>query len=114
MAEETYQEVVDKIKEEKDEKDETPPGLERSETVIEENDENETTELVLETKPIEKVSMKKNNLHVGLNYEIRLHVLNVIKSYHDIVTNTHTVNSVKVNRINQHQWKKKKKKKSKK
>ena len=32
MTEETYQEVVDKIKEEKDEKDETPPGLERSET----------------------------------------------------------------------------------
>ena len=62
MTEETYQDVVDKIKEEKEEKDELPqppPGLEKSETVIEENDENETTELVLETKPVEKVSMKK-------------------------------------------------------
>ena len=61
MAEETYQEVVDKIKEEKDEKDELPqppPGLEIGGTVIEENEDNETTD-VLETKPMEKVSMKK-------------------------------------------------------
>ena len=61
MTEETYQEIVDKIKEEKDEKDELPqppPALERSETVTEENEDNETTD-VLETKPVEKVSMKK-------------------------------------------------------
>ena len=61
MTEETYQDVVDKVKEEKEEKDELPqppPGLERSETVTEEGDDNETTD-ELETKPMEKVSMKK-------------------------------------------------------
>ena len=59
MTEETYQDVVDKIKEEKEEKDELPSELEKSETVIEENDDNEKTDLGLETTPVEKVAMKK-------------------------------------------------------
>ena len=64
MAEETYQEVADKIKEnelEKDEVPEPPPSLERSETVTEENEENETTD-ELETKPVDKVAMKKKQI----------------------------------------------------
>ena len=61
MAEETYQDVADKVKENevgKVEVPEPPPSLERSETVIEENEENETTD-ELETKPVEKVAIKK-------------------------------------------------------
>jgi len=49
MTEETYQEVVDKISE-----DEIPPGLDRCETI-----EEETTDFELETKPLEKIAMKK-------------------------------------------------------
>ena len=61
MAEETYQEVVDKIKDDEGEKDETPPpGLDKCETIVEEEkEENETTDLELEVKPVEKVAMKK-------------------------------------------------------
>ena len=61
MAEETYQDVVDKVKENevgKVEVPEPPPSLERSETVIEENEENETTD-ELETKTIRKSSNEK-------------------------------------------------------
>ena len=50
MTEETYQDVVDKIKAEKEEKDELPPPppeLEKSETVIETNDENETSAMTI-------------------------------------------------------------------
>jgi len=49
MTEETYQEVVDKISE-----DEIPPGLDKCETI-----EEETTDFELETKPVEKIAMKK-------------------------------------------------------
>ena len=63
MAEETYQDVVDKIKEDEREKDEIPeqpPGLEKCETIVEEEkEENETTDFELEVKPIEKVALKK-------------------------------------------------------
>ena len=49
MTEETYQEVVDKISE-----DEIPPELDKCETI-----EEETTDFELETKPVEKIAMKK-------------------------------------------------------
>ena len=59
MAEESYQEVVDKISENpvgevvKDEE------LEKLEIIEEEKGENETTDFESETKPVEKVAMKK-------------------------------------------------------
>ena len=62
MAEESYQEVVDKISENPVEevvKDEVPNpkgDFEKCETIEEEN---ETTDFELETKPVEKVAMKK-------------------------------------------------------
>ena len=65
MAEESYQEVVDNIIENEVVKDEIPtqreepPGLEKCETIEEEKEENETTDFKLETKPLEKVAMKK-------------------------------------------------------
>jgi len=62
MAEETYQDVVDKIKDEEEKKDEileSPPEQKTCETIVEEKEENETTDLELETKPVEKVAMKK-------------------------------------------------------
>jgi len=43
MAEETYQEVVDKIKDEEEKKDEIleqPPELKKCETIVEEKEEN--------------------------------------------------------------------------
>ena len=49
MTEETYQEVVDKISE-----DDIPPELDKCETI-----EEETTDFELETKPVEKVAVKK-------------------------------------------------------
>ena len=55
MTEETYQEVVDKISEnEIPTQRETPPGLDKCETI-----EEETTDFELETKPMEKIAMKK-------------------------------------------------------
>ena len=60
MAEETYQEVVDKIKGEEGEKDDVKEVKEKCETIVEEEkEENETTDLGLETKPVEKVAMRK-------------------------------------------------------
>ena len=62
MADETYQEVVDKISENPVEevvKDEVPNPKGDFETIEEEKEENETTEFELETKPVEKVAMKK-------------------------------------------------------
>ena len=66
MAEETYQEIVDKIKDKEVKKDEVmespiPKGDEPKtcETIIEEKEENETTDFELETKPVEKVAIKK-------------------------------------------------------
>ena len=62
MADETYQEVVDKISENPVEevvKDEVPNpkgDFEKCETIEEEN---ETTDFESETKPVEKVAMKK-------------------------------------------------------
>jgi len=59
MAEESYQEVVDKIIENpvgQVVKDEEPEKLE---IIEEEKEENETTDFELETKPVEKVAMKK-------------------------------------------------------
>jgi hypothetical protein len=50
MVEETYQEVVDKIKDDEGEKDDV---------IEEEKEENESTYLGLETKPVEKVAMIK-------------------------------------------------------
>lgn len=50
MIEETYQEVVAKIKDDEVEKDEA---------IKEEKEEDETTDLGLETKPVEKVAMIK-------------------------------------------------------
>ena len=50
MAEESYQEVVDKISENEVVKDEVstePPGLEKCETIEEEKEENETTDFEL-------------------------------------------------------------------
>ena len=55
MTEETYQEVVDKISEnEIPTQRENPPGLDKCETI-----EEETTDFELETKPVEKIAMKK-------------------------------------------------------
>ena len=60
MVEETYQEVVDKIKGEEGEKDDVKEEAEKCETIVEEEkEENETADLGLETKPVEKVAMKK-------------------------------------------------------
>ena len=62
MAEETYQEVVDKISENPVEevvKDEVPNPKGDFETIEEEKEENETTDFESETKPVEKVAMKK-------------------------------------------------------
>ena len=66
MAEETYQEVVDKIKEEEVKKDDTPPQEEQQppvpekcETIVEEEKEENETDFELEVKPVEKVAMKK-------------------------------------------------------
>ena len=62
MAEETYQEVVDKIKEDEREKDEIPeqpPELEKCETIVEEEKEENETDFELEVKSVEKVAMKK-------------------------------------------------------
>lgn len=65
MAEETYQEVVDKIKEDEVTKDEIPEepnpkgdGLERIKTMVEEKEENES-DFELEVQSSEKVAMKK-------------------------------------------------------
>ena len=62
MTEETYQEVIDKIKEEdgeKDEKEYVKEDVEKCKTIVEEKEEHETTDFELETKPVEKVAMKK-------------------------------------------------------
>ena len=60
MAEETYQEVVDKIKGEEGEKDDVKEVAEKCETIVEEEkEENETIDLGLETKPVEKSSNEK-------------------------------------------------------
>ena len=60
MVEETYQEVVDKIKDDEGEKGNVKDVNEEAkkcETIVEE--ENESTDLGLETKPVEKVAMIK-------------------------------------------------------
>ena len=62
MTEETYQDVVDKIKEEeggKDDVKEVKEEIEKRETIVEEEKEENETDLGLETKPVEKVAMKK-------------------------------------------------------
>ena len=62
MTEETYQEVVDQIKKDEGPKDdvkEVKEEIEKCETIEEEKEENETTDLGLETKPVEKSSNEK-------------------------------------------------------
>ena len=68
MTEETYQDVVDQVKGEGGEKDdvkEVKEETEKCETTVEE--ENGTTDLELETKPVEKVAMTKNSQRVERN-----------------------------------------------
>ena len=70
MTEETYQEVMDKIKEEPngygetDEKEYVKEDVEKCKTIVEEKEEHETTDFELETKPVEKVAMKKKTTFV--------------------------------------------------
>jgi hypothetical protein len=63
MAEETYQEVVDKIKDDEGEKDNVKDVNEETKKceliAEEENEDSETTDLGLETKQVEKVAMIK-------------------------------------------------------
>ena len=59
MVEETYQEVVDQIKDDEEEKGNVKDVKEEAKTCETIVEENESTDLGLETKPVEKVAMIK-------------------------------------------------------